>query len=206
MPDPIPSPPSEPDPAPIPTPEPEPIPTPEPEPEREPEPRREPTPDPEPTPTPESPPVAVNLIEGGSGRDRLEGTSADETLLGRGGRDILIGGGGNDTMTGGAGVDIFVLRDDPGFVTVTDWRDGGRGADLLAVDDQLLGLGDEGIDVRAITLDEALTAIRTGQVAYDGDSGRLRIDTDGRAGPEGFQTVAVLEGGGDLAATDVILF
>ena len=168
-----------------------------------------PAPDPVPGPGPgPAPGPAPLVVEGGPGRDRLQGGLGDEAILGRGGRDILIGGGGDDTMTGGAGVDAFVLSPDPqgGVVTIADWRDGGGGRDLLALDDQLLGLGTQAVDVRAIPLGDALAALRAGRALYDGASGALSIDADGAAGPADPVRVAVIEGGGPIALSDVLLF
>jgi Ca2+-binding RTX toxin-like protein len=87
-----------------------------------------------------------NLLQGGSGNDRLVGGA---------GNDVLIGGAGNDVLTGGTGADTFVWRegdasaDQPAFDTVTDFDlrrfdQGGDRLDLsawLQTDDldQLLG-------------------------------------------------------------------
>ena len=143
------------------------------------------------------------VIAGGAGRDRLEGTGASEALDGRGGRDILIGGGGGDVLTGGAGGDVFVLARDQAPVRIADW---GTGGDRLALDDGLLGLGSDGIDPRAPTLAEAQGVLAEGRVAYDAETGVLAIDADGADGPAGLRTVAVIEGGGDVAISDVLLF
>jgi hypothetical protein len=115
----------------------------------------------------------------------------------------MIGGGGEDVMTGGGGLDAFVLRPG-GTVTVTDWGAGGR--DLLALDDRFLGIGDAGVDVRAVTRGQAEGALRTGQVSYDAATGALRVDADRAAGPRDPVLIAVLEGGGALAIDDVLLF
>ncbi|TFL18710.1 hypothetical protein [Jannaschia formosa] len=49
-------------------------------------------------------------------------------------------------------------------------------------------------------------ALRSGRADYDGRTGELRIDIDGRGGPEAPGLVAVIEGGGRIGVEDVILF
>ena len=142
-------------------------------------------------------------IAGGAGRDRLEGTAASEALDGRGGRDVLIGGGGGDVMTGGADGDSFVLVRDQAPVRIADW---GTGGDRLALDDGMLGLGGDDVDIRAADPSEAQGVLAEGRVAYDAATGLLAIDADGAGGPAGLRPVAVIEGGGALAISDVLLF
>ncbi|PWJ21820.1 calcium-binding protein [Jannaschia seohaensis] len=139
----------------------------------------------------------------GRGNLRLEGSAAGETLLGNGGANILVGFGGADVMTGGGGADVFVLTargGTPPEVSVTDW---GRGGDRLAVDDQLLGLGAPGIDIRGLTVGTFREIRETGAVGYDARTGALRLDIDGDGTRE---LVATLEGGARLSLDDVLLF
>ena len=159
-----------------------------------------PAPDPAPAPGPGPGPGSV--LAGDDGPDRLTGTGADETLLGRGGSDVLIAGGGADRMGGGAGADVFVLRPGEGRHEIADFG----GGDRLALDDRFFGLGDAGIDVRAVTKDLARAALEAGKVAYDGQSGLLRIDPDGAARPAAAAEVALLEGGPGFTYEDVLLF
>ncbi|GIT93182.1 hypothetical protein JANAI62_36740 [Jannaschia pagri] len=139
----------------------------------------------------------------GTGNIRLDGTGADEVLLGNSGSNILVGFGGEDTMTGGGGADTFVLTalggTDPN-VLITDWT---AGDNRLAIDDQLLGIGAPGINIRDLTVQVFNDLLQSGSVGYSARTGRLLIDTDGDGDRE---LVATIEGGAVLGLEDVILF
>ena len=155
----------------------------------EPEPEPDPAPDPAPDP---------QVISDRPGRNALlQGGAGDEVLLGLDGRDTLAGGLGHDTLTGGGGGDAFALRqqDPQGTITVTDFT---RGRDLLALDDAFFGLGDAGIAPRGVTAAQARAAIRSGQVDWDAETGRLTIGDDGAA--------VVLDGIAGIDWQDVMLF
>ncbi|GIT91413.1 hypothetical protein JANAI62_18700 [Jannaschia pagri] len=140
----------------------------------------------------------------GNGNFRVDGNSFGQEIVGNAGSNILIGGGGEDTLTGGGGQDFFAFltSDRGGPVTITDF--GGR--DQLAIDDQFFGLGDGGVDPRAVTAQLASTALALGTFSYDRRTGELFIDSDGRRGAEAPELIAVLQGGGALTADDVLLF
>ncbi|TFL19262.1 calcium-binding protein [Jannaschia formosa] len=143
------------------------------------------------------------LTATGNGNIRLNGSAGDEVLVGNAGDNILVGFGGEDTMTGDAGADSFVLTAQAGTdpnVTITDW---GNGDDRLAIDDQLLGLGARGIDLRELTASVFRDLRDSGAVGYNGRTGELRIDIDGDGDRE---LVATLEGGARLGLDDVLLF
>ncbi|TFL19261.1 calcium-binding protein [Jannaschia formosa] len=134
---------------------------------------------------------------------RLDGTRGAEELRGNAGDNILVGFGGEDTMSGGGGADSFVLTGQRGTdpnVLITDW---GRGADRLAIDDQLLGLGERGIDIRELTREVFRDVRDSGAVGYNFRTGELRLDIDGDGDRE---LVATLEGGARLGLDDVLLF
>ena len=142
-----------------------------------------------------------DALFGLAGRDVLVGRGGDDLLSGGSGRDRLIGRGGDDTLVGGAGRDTFVFSVGGGTDRVID-RDG----DILAFDDRLFdGVGDAASDMRFVTTAEAALLLGREQVAYDAGTGVLRVDRDGSDGPAGFETVAVLEGGGALALSDLML-
>ncbi|MEG4805020.1 DUF4347 domain-containing protein [Microcoleus sp. ARI1-B5] len=74
-----------------------------------------------------------DFISGNRGEDILMGEKGDDTLYGGQGNDILLGGEGNDylsgdlgddTLVGGLGSDRFLLSNDSGIDTVTDFEDG----------------------------------------------------------------------------------
>lgn len=112
-----------------------------------------------------------NILNGGSGNDRLTGADRDDELNGgdgndeldgRGGDDFLSGGNGHDTLIaglgidwldGGAGDDIFVVNDASG-VTAGDRFTGGDGYDVLLLQSGIL-------DFRQAVL-EGFEAVRTG--------------------------------------------
>ncbi|TFL19260.1 calcium-binding protein [Jannaschia formosa] len=141
-----------------------------------------------------------NLTGSGGANIRLDGNGGDNVLTGNAGNNILVGFGGSDTMTGGAGNDTFVIARPGGSdVRVTDFSEGDR----IAVDDQLLGIGARGIDIRELTAEVFRDLRDSGAVGYNGRTGELRIDIDGDGDRE---LVATLEGGARLGLDDVLLF
>ncbi|MDB2407196.1 hypothetical protein N9W17_01515 [Jannaschia sp.] len=146
--------------------------------------------------------TAVEEVQAtGDSNVRLTGTNGDETLIGNEGSNILIGNGGADVLTGAGGSDFFVINGTGGVapaLTIADFTDG----DKLAIDDQLLGLGNARVDVRDLTFDVVQGLLRDGTADYNGRSGELSIDIDG----EGRAVVATLEGGGRIGLDDILLF
>ncbi len=69
-------------------------------------------------------------VTGTAQDDMLSGGILDTTLNGGAGNDILITGTSATTMTGGAGSDTFVLREDSGHTTITDFQAGSDQLDL----------------------------------------------------------------------------
>ncbi|MEG5193929.1 FG-GAP-like repeat-containing protein, partial [Microcoleus sp. ARI1-A4] len=65
-----------------------------------------------------------DILFGGRGADILNGDDGNDILLGGKGDDLLTGGLGDDTLTGGKGFDRFLLSNDSGLDTVTDFEDG----------------------------------------------------------------------------------
>jgi Ca2+-binding RTX toxin-like protein len=99
-----------------------------------------------------------DLIDGGEGNDRIYGGEDDDTLIGCEGDDVLSGDLGNDTLTGGLGVDRFLLSNDSGIDTITDFEDG---KDLLILGNKVT------FSQLAITQSNGITQISfaaTGQV------------------------------------------
>jgi hypothetical protein len=142
------------------------------------------------------------LVASGAAPVRLDGTPGDEELVGNAGDNILIGLGGQDTVRGNGGADSFVLfgRVTPTDLLIADF-DRAEG-DRLAIDDQLLGLGELGVDIRAVTGAEVRALLEAGTVAYDRAAQVLSIDADGDGAADNFATFI----GTPLTAGDVVLF
>jgi Ca2+-binding RTX toxin-like protein len=138
----------------------------------------------------------------GTGNIRLNGRETDEALVGNAGDNVLVGFGGADTMFGGDGDDAFVLtaaRGTAPAVSILDFLDG----DQLAVDDQLLGLGNRSIDVRDLTQDVLRDLIAGGRVGYSRRDGEVKIDIEDDGT---LAVVATIENGTRLGLDDVLLF
>ncbi|GIT91412.1 hypothetical protein JANAI62_18690 [Jannaschia pagri] len=125
-------------------------------------------------------------------------------ITGNSSSNILIGGGGEDTLTGGDGRDYFVFQADDaaGPTRITDFS----ADDFLVFDDQIFGLGAEGVTVRRVTAQQVENALTFGAFRYDTTTGELSIDRDGAPGPRSSAVVAVIEGGGPLDGDDILLF
>jgi hypothetical protein len=134
---------------------------------------------------------------------RLVGSTGNDVITSGNGSDVLIGLGGDDVMTGSVGADDFVLfsRSGPTTIDVVDFDR--TEFDRLAIDDQLIGMGDRSVDVRGIAGAEALGLLRSGVVSYDFGSGTLTIDTD----LDGVvDATAMLAAGRGLSVEDVLIF
>jgi Ca2+-binding RTX toxin-like protein len=153
-----------------------------------------PNPDPAPTPGPDPEPVTVTIesrspfnfaesgadravASGNAGGVRIIGDERDQEIIGNDSGNVLISGGGEDVMTGGGGADFFAFqRTDPlPDVTITDFD----AQDKIALDDQFFGLGDAGVDLRQVTPDQILLALRTGFLGYDFETNELSVPGDG---------------------------
>lgn len=73
----------------------------------------------------------VEVLKGGSSRDRMYGNAGDGQLWGNGGNDLLDGGGGRDALFGGAGDDVLFGHRDG----AADFLSGGSGRDTAYPDD-----------------------------------------------------------------------
>ncbi|PWJ09848.1 calcium-binding protein [Jannaschia seohaensis] len=146
----------------------------------------------------------IEVVELSGGAVRVTGNGFATEMIGSDRGNILIGGGGGDTLEGGGGNDTFafLIDDAAGAARIVDFEAGDR----LALDDRFFGLGDAGIDVRAVTQQQISNAVRNGLVEYDGRSGALSIDADGRRGPEEAELVVTIEGGGRLGPDELLLF
>ncbi|GIT93256.1 hypothetical protein JANAI62_37000 [Jannaschia pagri] len=146
------------------------------------------------------------IILEGSANIEIRGSQTAARMVGNEGSNILAGFGGADTITGGEGVDYFAFVDtgdaSEGPVRITDWSE----EDILALDDQFFGLGSARISPRSVTEAQEAQAKALGQFTYDSATGEVRIDRDGRDGPEAAQLVAIIEGGGPIDRDDVLLF
>ncbi len=142
-----------------------------------------------------------NRIFGGAGDNVLRGMAGDDMLIGGDGADTLLGGEGADQLGGGAGADVFAFArasESPrtGMDAIVGFVSGEDRIDLSAI-----GTGIDGWSEEAFVLGSAFTAAR--QVAWDAESGLLRIDTDGDLATA--EMMIRLTGGASLAVTDLIL-
>ena len=136
-----------------------------------------------------------DTIYGGNGNDTIDGGDDDDLIVGGMGADNLTGGDGNDTFFFDAGA---VAEAGSIFDLITDFDDS---QDLLEVDELLVAIstnlpsGDTLADFVVIE-DEAGSA--------DTDL-EVRVDADGSANGQNFQTVAELDGitSGDFKVTVV---
>ncbi|WP_179380472.1 calcium-binding protein [Jannaschia marina] len=115
--------------------------------------------------------VGNDVLAGNAGDDSIEGGSGNDRIFGGVGDDVVVGGRGRDELHGGLGSDVFEFRDESHSLhganrdTILDFE---SGVDVI----NLSGLMDE------LTFVEHYTN-SAGEVRYDGDIGRLHIDTDG---------------------------
>ncbi|GIT92017.1 hypothetical protein JANAI62_24740 [Jannaschia pagri] len=134
----------------------------------------------------------------------FSGNVGATSVTGNAGDNLIIGGGGADTLEGGAGADTFAFfqRDlaGPG-ARIVDFSDGDR----IALDDQLFGLSGR-VNPRQATAEQIRDALISGLAGFDGQTGALTVDIDGRDGPEAPQLLLTLEGVGRITAEDVLLF
>jgi Ca2+-binding RTX toxin-like protein len=99
-----------------------------------------------------------DALFGNRGADNLNGGDGNDILFGGKGDDLLTGGLGNDTLTGGLGSDRFLLSNDSGIDTISDFEDG---KDLLILSSRMT------FSQLAITQSNGITQISlaaTGQV------------------------------------------
>jgi Ca2+-binding RTX toxin-like protein len=158
------------------------------------------------------------VLATGSGGIRIDGSRGGtmQDLTGNEGDDILVGRALRTEMTGGAGADTFVLAGPGSGIYIDDFsgQPFGTGAsmrpgegDRLVVNDQLLGLGDDGIDVRNIRgeVSDISRLTLSGQVQLDRSEGILTVfidsDFDGRP-----DAGAQLIDAGNFSLDDVLLF
>ena len=111
-----------------------------------------------------------DTLSGGAGNDLLFGGSGDDSVDGGTGDDTLYGGVGNDTLTGGEGSDTFVIVDDSGTTTITDFD----------VDNDKIDLGDLGATLTLSTLLDNITELADSD--NDGEADGVTIDLTGFGG------------------------
>lgn len=74
----------------------------------------------------------TNVLNGDAGNDMIYG-GGDDTIDGGTGDDEINGGGGTDVITGGSGNDKFVIDQDHGTVTITDFTAGTGAIDTIDI-------------------------------------------------------------------------
>lgn len=124
-----------------------------------------------------------DVLFGGAGDDRLFGGSGDDVLDGGAGSDVLTGGAGFDVLTGGYGADRFVLGGGQGYDRITDFELDGDVIDLSAF---FAGV--------SVTAQNFADYVRVRPLGPTELTGFVEVDTDGAAGPGGWQVVAQIDG------------
>jgi Ca2+-binding RTX toxin-like protein len=161
--------------------------------------------------------VNVESIRGSNFEDTFDGSASflGFTFDGRGGNDTLVGSQGADTLLGGDGNDL--LRGGQ----AGDLIDGGAGSDRIDYDSMMdsgdsiagfaAGPGGDVLDLSDLLRDETTYAGGAGGAATDfvriaavGADGFLEIDPDGMFGPQDWQLLAILFGGGGLDAATLL--
>jgi hypothetical protein len=103
-----------------------------------------------------------DIVDGGTGDDRIFAGSASQTIVGGAGRDVMSGGGGDDTF-------LYQSYDDSNIVTgidrITDF-DAGDTLDFNRVDADSVAAGDQNFTL-------------IGTAAFSGIAGELRISDNG---------------------------
>ena len=132
------------------------------------------------------------------------GTRNNEVLTGNAGDNRLVGLGGTDVMAGGAGADDFVLfaRGTTTELTIVDF-DRAEG-DRLGIDDQLIGLGEAGVDVRALDVRAALGLFGSGVATLSTNGTTARVDFDTTV--DGTVDASLVFQGSVPAFADVLIF
>ncbi|MDB2407403.1 M10 family metallopeptidase C-terminal domain-containing protein [Jannaschia sp.] len=136
-----------------------------------------------------------------TGRGWIFGDEGATEILGNEDRNTLVSGGGADTMTGGAESDFFAFQQTevPTTALITDFD----GTDKLFLDDQFFGMGNAGINVRALSASDVRGLLRDGLADFDLSNAQLLLDVDGSGelvGTVRFQTAR------ELDVEDVFLF
>ncbi|MCZ4282590.1 Ig-like domain-containing protein, partial [Kiloniella laminariae] len=115
-----------------------------------------------------------DVLNGGVGDDLLEGGAGNDTLNGGSDKDILSGGVGNDVLSGGIGHDIFLIEQNSGHDTVSDFVAGAGTDDVIrfiggsfaSFDDVMLVTTQVGADT-VITIDADNTITLVGVTKTD---------------------------------------
>ena len=166
-----------------------------------------------------------DTLTGDAGANTLTGGAGDDTLTGGLGNDELIGGTGSDTLMGAAGSDTLVWQNtgegniintnDPFFIT-----SGGdvlvgfeSGIDTLEFDGNAFGLAPGGVvtGVSFSIVGTAYTGTNPGENSnHDNGIGTFIYSTstdtlyyDGNGEQVGYEVVATVDSGGDIAAGDI---
>jgi Ca2+-binding RTX toxin-like protein len=149
-----------------------------------------------------------NLTLTGSNGNTATGNGLANLLTGNAGANAINGAAGNDIMTGDAGADTFVFDSALDKIAnvdhVTDFL---HGTDTLLLDASVfakLKVGD--LKKKAFFAKDGASKAKDKQdhIIYDSDSGEVRFDKDGK-GKTKAVLFAVLDGGPDLAHTDVLV-
>jgi len=79
-----------------------------------------------------------DIIAGGEGNDDIQGGNGDDVIDAGAGNDLIYGDAGNNILTGGTGADSFIITNDAGTNTITDFELGIDTIDLRQLSDSQL--------------------------------------------------------------------
>ena len=151
---------------------------------------------------PVDPPSNEDLVLWGTtGNDDINGNNGDDQLTGvlaTGTSFAAMGGGQIDTLTGGNGADTFALGDARGV-----FYNDGNSKNLGASDYALITDFMSGVDKLQLlgSLEDYFYNSASGELFWDANNSKS-FESKGRSKDE---LIAVLQGGGDLFAEDIIL-
>jgi Ca2+-binding RTX toxin-like protein len=152
--------------------------------------------------------TGIERVQAGSGSDRLEGAAGGQNLSGQGGNDTLHGGAGIDTLWGGSGADRFMFREN-GAANADQLGDFASGTDKIVLDGSVMSaLGPNGNfsagDSRFKSNATGTATDADDRIVFNSTTRQLFYDADG-SGSGGAALLATLQGGGTLAATDLVV-
>lgn len=133
-------------------------------------------------------------------------TDGNDTLHGGTGNDTLNGGAGTDHLHGDAGSDCFLFNLAPGDTAGADLVFSFEsGIDTMQLDDAVFaGLTSGGLSADVFVLgDSALDG--NDRIVFDAASGSLYYDADGNGISSNSTLIAVLDGGAQITAADILV-
>ncbi|MGK9265000.1 calcium-binding protein, partial [Sinorhizobium meliloti] len=125
----------------------------------------------------------------------LTGNEFANTVVGNAGANKLNGGSGMDVLTGGAGLDTFIFNTTLGTSNVDRITDFSVMDDTIWIDDVIFFKAGKPGDLASSAFRLGTAAgDSTDRIIYDGNSGALLYDTDGKGGAAAVQFAYLSKG------------